>query len=330
MIERELPLDENMGESFPAMRFDFPYIWFWGEVDEYIGGHIPWHWHEEPEFCHVLQGEVEYHLPQQTIVLTAGEGIFINANVLHMICSHNGCKNAIIVPQVFHELLLTGYHRSAIDVKYYRPITNAQNLPCYIMHPQNPDDAAMIRIMDNCYKCAGKEELGYELYVRTYISMLWFRLYNSVQPILRTQTQKQDKHNARLKQMLQYINEHYAENITLKEIAASANISERECIRCFRKCMQLSPFQYLQQYRIDLAANMLLHSDLPITEIALENGFQTSSYFSKTFKQYMHCTPRMYRNTSRQNQRLTCRIDNASIDEEADETNETKSESFYQ
>lgn len=304
MIEHELPLDENMSESFPAMTFDFPYVWFWGEMEAYVGGYVPWHWHEEPEFCHIIKGEVEYHLPQQVYALKAGDAIYVNSNVLHMIRPHNGCEGAVILPQVFNKLLLIGYHRSAFDMKYFRPIINAQNLPCYVMRHDNEEDAQMINLLDICYRCAEKEEFGYELQVRNYISSLWLKLYRIVEPQLRAQDNEQDKTNLRLKQMLAYIGENYSEKIMLKEIAASACISERECIRCFRKYMQLTPGQYLQEYRIDAAANLLMHTDLPVTEIALQCGFENSSYFSKIFKQLMHCTPKMYRDTSRQNDKF--------------------------
>lgn len=309
MIERELPLDEDMGESFPAMKFDFPYIWFWGEVDHYIGGHVPWHWHDEPEFCHVIKGEIEYHFPEHVYILKEGDAMFVNSNVLHMICPHNGYMGAIMIPQVFNKLLFIGYHRSAIDNKYYRPIVNSQNIPCYFMHKENFSDAEIVQLLDDCYHCAEAEKFGYEVQVRSYISQIWLRLYQALEPQLRTQESAQEKHHERLKLMLNHIHTHYAEKITLNNIANAASISERECIRSFKKYMQLTPFQYIQNYRIDSAANMLMHSEYSITEIAWKCGFESSSYFSKLFKQTMHCTPKMYRDTSRQNLKLGFNIE---------------------
>lgn len=301
MIEHELPLDEKQYESFPGMTFDFPYIWFWGEVDQYVGGYVPWHWHDEPEFCHILKGDVEYHLPGQTYVLSEGDAIFVNSNVRHMICPHNDCRGAIIIPQIFNKLLLIGYHKSDIDKKYYRPIVNSQNLECYIMRHENSNDSEMIKLLDQCYTYAKDENFGYELHVRNYISSLWLKLYCTVESQLNPGECARDKTNLLLNQMLEYIKNHYAEKISLKDIADSACISERGCIRYFQKNMQTTPLKYLQEYRIYSAANMLLHSELSITEIAFKTGFDTSSYFSKIFKEYMKCTPKTYRNTSRQN-----------------------------
>ncbi len=301
MIEHELPLDENMGESFPGMTFEFPYLWIWGEMDEYIGGHVPWHWHEEVEFCYVLKGEVEYYMPNEVIALSEGDAMFVNSNVLHMIRSKEGCIGAIIIPQIINKLLLIGYHRSAFDNKYYRPIVTSENLPYYVMRHNDSYDEKMINIICSCYKCAENEEFGYEMNVRSDISKLWLMLYKRVEDQIVKQEHIQNKAGKRLKAMLTFINKHYTEKISLENIADAGCIGVRECIRSFKKNMNTTPFQYLQQLRIESAANMLLHSEASITEVALKNGFATSSHFSQLFKEYMQCTPKMYRNASRKN-----------------------------
>lgn len=301
MIEYELPLDENMDESFPGMTFEFPYLWIWGEMDKYIGGHVPWHWHEEVEFCYLLKGEVEYHFSNKIVKLEEGDAMFVNSNVLHLIKSCEDCKGAIIIPQIINKLLLIGYHRSVYDNKYYKPIVNCDNLPYYHLHGDDDTDSQMLRLLIDAYKLAEKEEFGYEVKVRNNISELWVRLYGQVREMLSKSGHIQNKTDKRLKQMIAFVNKHYMEKITLEDIAQVGNISVRECIRNFKKNMQITPFQYLQQLRVEFAANMLMNSDLSITEIALKNGFATSSHFTQLFKEYMHCTPKQYRNTGRQN-----------------------------
>lgn len=301
MIHHELPLDDNLSERFPSMQFDFPYIWIWGELRHYIGGRVPWHWHEELEFCYVVQGEIEYHLPDQVHVLKAGDAMFVNSNVLHMICPHNGCTDAIITSQIFNKLLLIGYHHSVFDQKYYRPIANSSSLPCFFMHSDTPAHHSMIQALNDCYALAQKESPGYEIHVRNLLSSIWITLFDLVAVDLRPQESAQDKNNLRIKQILVYISEHYHEKLTLSEMANAASISERECIRCFNKYMHTTPFQYLMQYRIDSACNLLLHTDASIIEIAMRTGFESSSYFSKVFKRFTQYTPKSYRSSSREN-----------------------------
>ena len=89
----------------------------------------------------------------------------------------------------------------------------------------------------------------------------------------------------------------YFMSISLADIAASANISQSECCRCFQRCLKQSPFDYLIEYRIRQAAGMLLDTDKPISEICMETGFNSTSYFSNKFKSILGQSPRDYRKT---------------------------------
>ena len=96
--------------------------------------------------------------------------------------------------------------------------------------------------------------------------------------------------------MFGYIHNHYAENISLTDIAGSASIGQRECLRCFKRMLQVSPIQYLIKYRIMYGADLLMKSrNLGIAEIATLCGFDSPSNFSKLFKNFYSLTPRQFR-----------------------------------
>ena len=73
-----------------------------------------------------------------------------------------------------------------------------------------------------------------------------------------TKTSSLNWNNLRIQKMLDYIHNHFSDNISLREISDVADISERECLRCFQKTIQLSPIQYLLKYRVMQGAKMLL------------------------------------------------------------------------
>ena len=78
--------------------------------------------------------------------------------------------------------------------------------------------------------------------------------------------------------------------------AAAADISERECLRCFQKMLQISPIQYLLKYRVMQGAKMLLEDPAAsISEAAVRCGFDSPSNFTKMFRRFYNCTPREYR-----------------------------------
>ena len=100
---------------------------------------------------------------------------------------------------------------------------------------------------------------------------------------------------ARLEQMLQYMEDHYREKLTLADIAASASISKSEAMRCFKEGLQVSPMACLNEYRLSRARDLLLETNDPVTEIALSAGFESCSYFDRLFLRKYGVTPRALR-----------------------------------
>ena len=99
----------------------------------------------------------------------------------------------------------------------------------------------------------------------------------------------------RIKGMLDFIQKNYSNELTLKEIGEAVFIGERETLRCFARTIGISPIEYLKKYRVKVAANLLTTTDLPVTEICIQCGFNSPSYFSKSFQRVFNVTPREYR-----------------------------------
>ena len=86
---------------------------------------------------------------------------------------------------------------------------------------------------------------------------------------------------------------------SLAEIAAAANIGEREADRCFRRQLGTTPFAYLLDCRLERACRLLREGELPITEIGLRCGFSSASYFGLQFRKKLGCSPLAYRKRER-------------------------------
>ena len=100
---------------------------------------------------------------------------------------------------------------------------------------------------------------------------------------------------ARLQAMMQYIHDHYMEEITLETIAASASISKSGALHIFQTGIHCSPVAYLIQYRLAQAAEQLYITQKSVSSIAEETGFTSSGYFCRKFRQYYHMSPNEYR-----------------------------------
>ena len=95
--------------------------------------------------------------------------------------------------------------------------------------------------------------------------------------------------------MIAYIHRHYADKLTLSEIAKAVGVSGREASRCFKKNIGQSPVEYLIAFRLNEAKKLLRESGLPIMEIGLRCGFSDSAYFGRAFRAAFGVTPGAYR-----------------------------------
>ena len=116
-----------------------------------------------------------------------------------------------------------------------------------------------------------------------------------MRPELEKAGSKPREDTVRAKQMLRFIYDHYARNISVAEIAAAAGICERECFRCFSDILGTTPMEYLNRHRVANAARALAGTSSSVAQIAEECGFSNSSYFGKVFRRMLGCTPGQYR-----------------------------------
>ena len=91
--------------------------------------------------------------------------------------------------------------------------------------------------------------------------------------------------NLRMQKILRYIEEHYAEDITLADLSKSANISKSERSRCFKLSLNTTPYKYLTEYRLSMAAQLLKTTREPVGIIAASVGFRQMSHFGKCFRE---------------------------------------------
>jgi YesN/AraC family two-component response regulator len=107
--------------------------------------------------------------------------------------------------------------------------------------------------------------------------------------------QKMDSKSQRIVlKSLAFIHEHYPDSISRKDIAGYVGLSERHLTRCFHQEVGVTPITYLNRYRVMQAKRMLDTNHKGITEIALEVGFSSHSYFSRVFREQVGVTPRAY------------------------------------
>jgi len=100
--------------------------------------------------------------------------------------------------------------------------------------------------------------------------------------------------SAKLALIIDYIDEHLHQDLTLTEIAAIAQISPYHFLRLFKQSMGITPHQYILHSRINKAKYLLKHRKLSIAEIAVRVGFCDQSHLTRCFKRMLGMTPKQF------------------------------------
>lgn len=146
-------------------------------------------------------------------------------------------------------------------------------------------------IQDTCYHLS-EQTPCYEMTVQRNISHILEYIFCHLDSFPKSAaTRIQIKSQIRIQKMLMYIYEHYADPITLEDIAGAAHISRSKAGRCFHTYMGCSPFDALIQYRLQIALRSLNKKKLSLQEISFACGFNSVNYFSRKFKKTYGYSP---------------------------------------
>ena len=250
---------------------------------------IPWHWHEEFEAVFIPEGVLCLKVLSETYSVHQGEIALINSGALHYGETDNYCRLKSIV---FSPLLITGSADSDFATKYVTPLKECCDFSCMTFSPSNLLTAKFL----NAFEALRNDSFAFEFAVREALSHMIIAAYKKYEPSIIKPEREKNLDAIRLSKMLGFIEEHYAESLTLSELCGAAHIGEREIMRCFRRTVGESPMKYLTKFRLMKSANMLLEKPaLSIAEVAGMCGFDSPSYYAKKFKELYKCTPRLYK-----------------------------------
>jgi len=296
MINRsEFKLDNKRREILPSYSEELPFSCIQATLDSFIGRGL--HWHSALEIDYVIDGTIEYQIAsRETVVLKKGDAIFINSNIMHSAKAAKRDSVGNIFAFLFGSHFLSGIIGGLLDQKYVLPLHQNPNVPFYVLHPDCPEHIHVLELLLRLPKLAEEEEYGYEFEMRSVLCRAWLILIKETDRIPCNKLKGGGREDSeRLKKMAQYIQEHYMEKISLSQISAAAGLSERECTRCFRRNVHMTPILYLNHFRVRMAAQMLLHTNESIFSISELCGFNSCSYFGQVFREMTGKTPFAYR-----------------------------------
>lgn len=275
-------------ELQPHGTIEFPCAAYASRHTDAPGDTIPWHWHEELEAIFVAAGTLKLQIPGGEYLLQEGSLVVLNSNVLHSLSGHPA---GALLSMVFSPFLITGGADTVFHKNYVRAL-----LACPDFSVWQAEPGTDVKRFSAAFSAMETDAFAYEFTVRENLSQLLLHCYAQLLPRLSAQKPAKSADTVRIEQMLQYMQASYAEPITLADIAQAAGLSERECLRRFRRTIGDSPVQYLLKYRLMQGVALLRASPAAsIAEVSAACGFDSPSYFSKQFRRFYQRPPREYR-----------------------------------
>lgn len=301
---------ENYQEKKERGHSDFPYITYPCSIPLDFTK-VPLHWHEEMEFIYIKKGRGIVTIDYVLYHVKAGDILVIIPGRLHSIEQEPNFsmeyENIIFQPSMF-----LPRQADICTTRYFQPLFQNQfTVPEYLPPSSNYYREAAC-CLDQADSLCQHRPPAYEVSVKAQILQFFYILFSTASPSVHddgyrcTDATNGAEHTAscpgksphsieKTKLISKYIENHYAEKLSIEKMAQVCNLSQSHFMKFFKSTFGVPFITYLKEYRLIMASRLLLTSSSSILEIAQETGFENLSYFNRSFKAMYRKTPTEFR-----------------------------------
>lgn len=249
--------------------------------------HVPVHWHDEVELIYVKKGNFSISIEEQIFHVGPGDLFCVNSGELHyMECDDMTVDYYTIL---FPLEIISFQSEDSLEKEVFLPLRNKQLFfPTFL---EKEKGKYIIKWIESLILANEQRETGFQL--RTRIILL-----EIVDFLLRDNSFKVSDYvnDSNLQRdMIAFVQKHYVEKVSLAMLAEEFHLSEKYVSWYFKEHFSISFMQYVLHLRMSKAKDMLMTTDLPITEVALSCGYQSVNLFIRNFKEMHGVTPLQYR-----------------------------------
>lgn len=245
------------------------------------------HWHDRIELLYFTRGEAVIRCHSEDYDARPGDLIVVNSNELHQGACVGDCAEYYCI--IFDMQLLQSRRADACEAKYIDPIT--QNGILFQNKVEN--DPQIGRYIRRFIAEYSRREIGFEIAIKaTIYEMILYLLRHDVR-----QTLSPAQYDARVRNLkrfncvLEYIENHCCEEITLDRLSEMAGVSRYYFCRVFKFMTGSTLREYVNTLRLARAETLLKSGRMNVTEAALDCGFNNLNYFSRLFRRYRKMPP---------------------------------------
>ena len=279
-------LEKHGTETFP-MTVNHDDLW------TFEGKSVPIHWHNDLEINLQREGEAVYQVYLKSYKDRPGEGFLLNRNVPHS-CSSPGNEHVRYSTILVRPDFLYGDFGSDVERKCFRPFLENSAVPCIHLTEADENGKEILQKLNQVEGAFDRKSFCYELKIKGLLceafSMILYEHRQELTKFIPANQQELE----RLEKMLDHLNTHFAEVITLQELADQVHLSREVCCRLFKKMTGKTITSYLEEYRANKSFPLVQSGQYSMTQIAEMTGFSNPSRFASAFRKIFGCNPGEY------------------------------------
>lgn len=247
---------------------------------------MPAHWHKEFEILRVLSGTFTAYLNGQKYILNRGDILIISGGTLH-----RGDPESCIYECLVFDINMLKRRKNDAAGQYLSPLINGDAV---CKNPILPDNADLSDTVESLFSVMKSKKEYYELRVYSLMFFMLSLLF-SAKHIVPAENKNNEKKAQTVISLLNWIDENFTEEITLKKLSQLSGYSEKYVCRIFKEYTSRTPINYINELRIEKVCHEIAVNNLSVTHAAYDSGFNDLSYFCRLFKTYKGLTPTEYR-----------------------------------
>ncbi|MBQ5999300.1 MAG: AraC family transcriptional regulator [Treponema sp.] len=283
-------MNNSLREQKEHGKKNFPFAMYHGRIPEWLGGY-QLHFHKEFEIIFVTYGRGIISVQDKKYLCQKDDIVIIPPEQVHSIIRYKAEKIAyynILFDFSFLEENPDSYCSRTFFDKFNQNTELAEVLITKksSLHPK------LFPILQNLIQIHLEDYTKNALLIKSFLFNIMHILKDQAKPL--TQSPSALKKNERLKKIISYIQENFSDPITVHEVAELVDLSESRFMKMFKSQTGLTFIQYLNDLRLESAASELLQKNKSVTQISLDNGFESTSYFISLFKKKFGTSPAIY------------------------------------
>ena len=250
---------------------------------------IPVHWHDEFEIIYVRSGFLTVSISGESYIGKTGDAFVVSPGNLHLMGSQTGTVDYYTF--LFPLKYISFRTDDMLDEKLLEPLNSGHLMIC----PRVNDTAKeLCEQLIKIYEAKNDEsESKITTQVRTKIILLQFILEMWKKGfVIENDTSGR---NTVEKEMVSYIQQNFTGKISLREFGEQFHLSEKYISRYFKEHFHITISQYVTYLRLEHAKQLLQDTDIPVTDVAMQSGYQNVSYFIRSFQKAYAVSPLKYR-----------------------------------